>query len=563
MDNRTPNQYISTNIKWSEAIKTDQQSEDFYNSRLSSSPDENKKLVLDDTDLGQVFTPPSLAKFMVELFREKLKDTDEVLDPCIGPNTFLSCLSGIGDSIKITGIELDESLISDEIRDFYNKPNRQLIIDSFFNLPLSNKYDFIIQNPPFVRQEEMMTGENSKTKVIEALYPLSKIIPSKSNLYVYFLLKSILHLKVGGVLVAIFYDSWLYSEFGGFLKEALLRFGTLEEIYHIKESAFPDAYIGATVILFKRVTTKTPDEMTINIYSYSSFEEMDNNNPSLYSKIQSLNYSQFIAYRPSLENHLNFQNTLFLPISAICNMPIQRGIASKANQYFIHKEKKFEECVPFIKDVTSIKTYHVNKDFSYLLAVETDLSHTTKTYLDDAKNEILKNGEKFKALSQMIMHKENWFKIKLKKPGNTLFNYYLRNNIDFIFNEDMYYSSDNFYIMNVENYIIENFAILNSTFTKISILHHSRNQGNGLRKIQLYEFSKVRIIDVEKLSHNAKKLLNIEGGNLLSTKRYSSEKHTVIRRIDEILLNEYNSFNETNLKLDDLTEDILKYNSNS
>ena len=73
----------------------------------------------------------------------------------------------------------------------------------------------------------------------------------------------------------------------------------------------------------------------------------------------------------------------------------------------------------------------------------------------------------------------------------------------------------------------------------------------------------MRIIDVEKLSHNAKKLLNIEGGNLLSIKRYSSEKHTVIRRIDEILLNEYNSFNETNLKLDDLTEDILKYNSNS
>jgi hypothetical protein len=40
----------------------------------------------------------------------------------------------------------------------------------------------------------MMDGENSKLLALKSLSSLSQIIPAKSNLYVYFLLKSIFHL---------------------------------------------------------------------------------------------------------------------------------------------------------------------------------------------------------------------------------------------------------------------------------------------------------------------------------------------------------------------------------
>src|SRR5690606_38001349 len=134
--------------------------------------------------------------------------------------------------------------------------------------------------------ELMMDGENSKFEAIKNLGPLSKIIPSKSNLYLYFLIKSIFHLKENGVLVAVIYDSWLYSDFGNFLKEAFTRFGFLKEIYHFKNTAFPDAEVGATVIYFQRgIQTNSDNTESIKIYSLKEIDEI-----STKEKIKNLKY---------------------------------------------------------------------------------------------------------------------------------------------------------------------------------------------------------------------------------------------------------------------------------
>ncbi len=81
-------------IDWSNNILNDQQLELFFlntesllETKNSTLKKENKKNLL-----GQVFTPYILAKFMVSLFKFDLKENDKILDPCIGPNTFLSLL---------------------------------------------------------------------------------------------------------------------------------------------------------------------------------------------------------------------------------------------------------------------------------------------------------------------------------------------------------------------------------------------------------------------------------------------------------------------------------------
>ena len=35
-------------------------------------------------ELGQVFTPPEVANFMVDLVADELKEDTKILDPCIG-----------------------------------------------------------------------------------------------------------------------------------------------------------------------------------------------------------------------------------------------------------------------------------------------------------------------------------------------------------------------------------------------------------------------------------------------------------------------------------------------
>ena len=545
-------------IDWSDNILNDQQLELFFlNKELelektnSILKKENKKNLM-----GQVFTPHLLAKFMVSLFQSDLKENNKILDPCIGPNTFLSYLDDINSSIQITGVELDESLISEKIKEFYKKPNRQLILDSFFNLPLANKFDFIVQNPPYVRQELMMDGENSKLLALKSLSSLSQIIPAKSNLYVYFLLKSIFHLADHGRMIAVIYDSWLYSDFGKVLKEAFVRFGSIEGIYHFKKNAFPDAEVGATVIDFKRIINLKEKNKLIKLYSLKTIDEVGFYGSKIKLPFKQIPVQEFFTYRFNEETVIDFKNGLFKPIEKINSQPIQRGISSIANKFFIQQQKTFEESIPFVKDVTSITSFNIKSELFSLLALNGHISEKTKKHLDYAKKEILAEGEKFKALKEQIEHNPNWYKVQLKKPGNLLFNYYLRKNIDFLLNEELHYSSDNFYILNVEKDLLANFAILNSSFTRISVLLHSRNQGNGLRKIQLYEFKDIPVIDSNKLSNETIAQLEIAAEKLKSVSRFSEGKEKMINEIDEILIKEYNLQSKIQITTEQLYSDI-------
>lgn len=518
------------------------------NSRLL---DQNKKNLF-----GQVFTPSALAKFMVSLFESDLKKNYKILDPCIGPNTFFSNLTEIDKSIKLTGIELDATLITENIREFYKKRNRRLLIDSFFNFPLANKFDFIVQNPPYVRQELMMDGENSKLLALKSLSSLSQIIPAKSNLYVYFLLKSIFHLADHGRMIAVIYDSWLYSDFGKVLKEAFVRFGSIEGIYHFKKNAFPNAEVGATVIDFKRIINPKEKNKLIKLYSLNTIDEVVFYGSEIELPVKQIPVQEFFAYRFNEETVIDFKNGLFKPIEKINSQPIQRGISSIANKFFIQRQKRFEESIPFVKDVTTITTFNIKNELFYLLTLNGHISEKTKKHLNNAKKEILAEPKKFKALKEQIEHNPSWYKVQLKKPGNLLFNYYLRKNIDFLLNEELNYSSDNFYILNVDKHLLAYFAILNSSFTRISVLRHSRNQGNGLRKIQLYEFKAIPVIDSTKLSNETIAQLEITAEKLKSVDRFSERKQEMINEIDEILIKEYNLQSKIQITITELYNDI-------
>ena len=147
----------------------------------------------------------------------------------------------------------------------------------------------------------------------------------------------------------------------------------------------------------------------------------------------------------------------------------------------------------------------------------------------------------------------------MKASGNFIFNYYLRNNIDFIYNPNKFLSSDNFYILNIKDNELANFSILNSSFTRLNTLSNSRSQGNGLRKIQLYEFKEVKLIDVNKLSELTLKKLELLGKVLMYVSRYENEQKHIIKQIDLVLIDEYNEKTSSSLTIDDLNNEIKEY----
>lgn len=536
-----------------EVIQTfEEQLELFFSKDFETKTNKPKQ----DENLGQVFTSAILAKFMIGLLRESLKPNSTILDPCIGPNTFFKAMIKDFSNCHLKGIEIDHSLITEEINKFYDNPKRNLIKGSFFDLPISEKFDLIVQNPPYVRQELLSDGANSKENIRYNVSSLLSTIPSQSNLYIYFLLKSILHLKEDGVMVAVIYDSWLYSSFGKFLKESFLKLGRLESIYHFKKSAFDNVEVGATVIKFVKVKNHGK---SISYFPLNDLDDLRTYN-GLNVNCLKLKQQELLTYSFNNQSIINFKSSLFKELKTIVSQPIQRGTSAVVNSHFIFSKNELPELKPIVKDVSKIKTYSVNQEDAYILAVNGSISNETKQYLESVKNEILKSPtQKFLAVKRDIETKRDWYKINLKAKGNFIFNYYLRNNIDFIYNPNKFLSSDNFYILNINKNELANFAILNSSFTRLNILSNSRSQGNGLRKIQLYEFNEVRTIDINRLSKQTILKLELLGKELMIENRYKIGHKQKIEKIDLVLIDEYNDKTSSSLTIDDLNNEIKEY----
>ena len=128
--------------------------------------------------LGQVFTPPNVVAFMLDL----CQNTGRVLEPSAGDGAFFSTLRQRG--ADCVGIEIDQHVAPEgaQVRDF-------------FTYPLNEQFDSIIGNPPYVRFQDVSAGTKKQLK--------SELFDARSNLFLFFIEKSIRHLKPGGELVFI------------------------------------------------------------------------------------------------------------------------------------------------------------------------------------------------------------------------------------------------------------------------------------------------------------------------------------------------------------------------
>ena len=164
-------------------------------------------------ELGQVFTPQEIVEKMLKLSKNSNNLLKRFLEPSCGDGAFFNALP----KNKI-GIEIDKNVI----------PNNSNILNiDFFDYPLNETFDTIIGNPPYVRFQDI----NSKTK--EYLKPFYKIFDSRTNLYLFFIYKSILHLNKGGELIFITPRDFLKNTSAVKLNNFLFSNGTLTHFFDL------------------------------------------------------------------------------------------------------------------------------------------------------------------------------------------------------------------------------------------------------------------------------------------------------------------------------------------
>ena len=457
--------------------------------------------------LGQFFTPMSLATRMVKcLLRNYQGECAKILDPCVGPHTFPEAMlnSGLLNTKQIiTSIDIDPEMffLTREWSKRLGVNSRHINAD-YLELPQDAEFDYAILNPPYVRQE-WLDKKNSYQHLFKERYGLS--IPGTSNLYVYFLVKVIMDLKPGGQFSCIVYDSWQSTQYGRWILAFLQHSCSSLQIETVADQPFNKRLIDATII----------QGMKKPIIDWNCFHvnSLQNVKGSVFSDIQGFS---------SLEHIFSSE----------------RGLRLKQADFFLVDIATYPSlsATPFLKKIGKLRGYSIPENHTEAaLLVAPGEKNTLVT--DELQRRIIlaqrKPDENASILTWFQERPESWLFHKKAPYAPILFNYYLRNRPKHIFNPDRKYS-DNFYGLipfdNISS--LAYLAILNSSAVGVEILTHARNQGNGLAKIQLFEYRKIHVPDLKQCSEKERASFHQLGRDLIE---YSHLSNITLEKIDALV----------------------------
>ena len=408
-------------------------------------------------ELGQVWTPEDCAIRMATIILENCNcsNTCRILDPAVGPATFPKAFKKLSrtDSIKFSVYDTDERMCQyTECFGIQNNVNVDVYNEDFLLAKVSTKYDAIIMNPPYIRHEQIPTLKKEKY-YDEIESAINEKLDRRSNLFILFLFKSMLQLASGGVMCAIVYDAIKHSKYGIKAMQILNKY--LDLLCDIAVKApFGDAMIDAQIICWEKRNITCHDTR-----------------PS-------------IAELPKSSNYVALE----------CLLNIVRGTALPYRKVFIANptDKYYSDAKPiFMKQ----------RDPNLLICEEFD-----RAYIEASL-------EVQDWLKDRMQYLELPSRKSFVKPitGEICFNYYLRNHPRHLLNTSNAPISDNYYVSTpVNNFPAEAaWLLLNSDLYLLPIMSCARNQGNGLLKLQSYEYRSAIVPDWRLLSaESIKKLVS-------------------------------------------------------
>lgn len=187
--------------------------------------------------LGQVFTPAEVVNKMLSL----RKNFGRVLEPSCGAGAFFNAIP------NCVGIEIDSN----------HCPKNAYNMD-FFDYPISEKFDTIIGNPPYVSFQDI--SESTKSKLDMQLFN------SRANLYLFFIEKCIRHLTSHGELIFIVPRDFLKSTSSSRLNEFIYNSGTITDLIETGDgNIFGDYAPNSNCVIFRfekdNFERKTSDDL--------------------------------------------------------------------------------------------------------------------------------------------------------------------------------------------------------------------------------------------------------------------------------------------------------------
>jgi tRNA1(Val) A37 N6-methylase TrmN6 len=467
--------------------------------------------------LGQILTPREIAFRMAgTLLVGRPSHPLLILDPCVGPGTFIDALVATGSldpADQLVGVDIDPLIVA-PVRD---APGVETHVADFLSWTSDRRFDAAILNPPYVRQEWL----DDKAAVIDQLeHDTGARVPASANLYVYFLVKTVAMLKRGGRLSAIVYDSWRHTRYGQWLQDHLDQNCTTLRYAQV-EAPFRGRLIDATII--------------------SGVRGGDGERQS----------SRRLKSRDPLDGIAGLRQIDDLYTT-------RRGLRLKQAAFFLCdlEDRDRVGATPFVKRVRHVQGFAVAPDHpeAALLVGPGEVAHPAMTELRRRlRHARTVPDENVPILTWARERPNHWFSHKAPTPAPILVNYYLRGRARHIRNPGLAYS-DNFYGLTPRKGLDIHalLAMLNATVTNVGVLARSRTQGGGLRKVQLFEYRSAYTPDPSVFDKRSLRRLAALGRGLAS----GSDSERVLEKIDDVIAS---CLGATELRPRHLQETLARY----
>ena len=226
---------------------------------------------------GQFFTPFKVGEIMSEWILGAESNKMKILDPAVGLGLFARTLDKLNNkkSLQFDFYEKDKTIFT-YLQNILYESN----IKASFNLEdyllSENKelYDGIIANPPYYKHHFLENKEELKAKFSNLCQHNFSV---QTNIYCWFIIKSILQLKMGGRIAYIVPSEFLNSNYGVNVKEYLLKVGiTLHLIdLNFQNQVFDDALTTSVILLGEK---KQEKQEKINFYFVNNLDKIENLN---------------------------------------------------------------------------------------------------------------------------------------------------------------------------------------------------------------------------------------------------------------------------------------------
>ena len=439
--------------------------------------------------LAQFFTPPVIAKFMVNWVLSG-SGARSVYDPAFGLGAFFD---NAPSDCEFSGNDIDGAVL-----DFFRTHTKRMpksLEESDYLLDFGACRENIVCNPPYLRFQKFINRET----VFRAFKDrLDVRLSGYTNSASAFLLKSISELKPGGRLAYILPSEFLNCGYGRLIKEWLIRDGHLDSVIKVEceRDAFSEVTTSVCIVLYDSAVRKENVAFR-NVGKIDELSDVLAKAPTSMVPLCRLSADEkWEGYFVTASERVRPAISYLVPLSEYGRF--SRGIATGANSFFVLSKSDIKDkglsassCRRCITKSHQLKHLTFNdEDFDLLADADAPVFlFSPEGNLDEAAMRYIRHGEGLGCDKGFITsHRKPWYKTESRDVSPLLLNVFSRAGYKVVRNYSSALTLTNFHCFYPhavrEKYIDWMFLYLHSNIGRRILSLSKRKYGNLLDKFE-------------------------------------------------------------------------------